>query len=585
MYLRHSRIRKNGKTHIYWRLVRSVRKGTRVTQETVAQLGELDKVGRLEARALARRITGKDWGRDLFEPDEPEETVRVKFKKLRLERGRRFGDVWLGSLLWQATGLDELLGRLIPEGLEDVPWAKMAAVQVIARLCEPSSDLHIAEDWYRRTALDDLLGIPEEKVNEQRVYRALDQMLPHKTEMEKHLKERLGDLFGLSYDLMLYDVTSTYFEGEAKGNEMAKRGHSRDQRSDCKQVCIALVVSREGVPVGYEVFDGNRVDVTTVEEIVEAMEAKYGKSGRVWVMDRGMTSEDNLEWLREGKRRYLVGTPKSELKHHEKALVDKADWKEVREGLEVKLCPGPEGEEAFVLCRSKERQEKEKAMHQRFEARIEKALVKLENRLTKAKKPVKLSKVERQIGRLLERNSRAAGLFQIEVMEDPSRGSKLKAQWGKDPTWAEWASLSEGCYILRTNVTDWTPEELWRTYIQLTQAEAAFQIHKSDLEIRPIWHHTADRVKAHILVCFLAYVLWKTLELWQSRAGLGNSPRTLLEELGRIQSTDVVLPTVDGRELRLRCVVQPDQAQAILIDRLGLVLPKRLRMPETVLKM
>jgi transposase len=585
VYLRHSTIRKNGKAHVYWRLVRSVRKGTRVHQETVAQLGELDSVGRLEARALARRITGKEWGRDLFEPDEPLETVRVKFKKLRLERARRFGDVWLGHLLWQAVGLDELCGRLIPEGLEDVPWTKMAAVQVIARLCEPSSDLHIAEDWYRRTALDDLLGVPEEKVNEQRVYRVLDQLLPHKAEMEKHLKERLGGLFSLSYDLMLYDVTSTYFEGEAEGNEMAKRGHSRDKRSDCKQVCIALVVSREGVPVGYEVFDGNRHDSTTVEEIVEAMEAKYGKSGRVWVMDRGMTSEDNLEWLREGQRRYLVGTPKSELKQHEKALVDKADWKEVREGLEVKLCPGPEGEEAFVLCRSRERQEKEKAMHQRFEARIEKALVKLENRLTNAKKPVKPSKVERQIGRLLERNSRAAGLFQIEVLEDPSRGSRLKAQWKKDPTWAEWASLSEGCYILRTNVTDWTPEELWRTYIQLTQAEAAFQIHKSDLEIRPIWHHSADRVKAHILVCFLAYVLWKTLELWQSRAGLGNSPRTILEELGRIQSTDVVLPTVDGRELRLRCVVQPDQAQAILIDRLGLVLPKRLRMPETVLKM
>jgi len=294
VYLRHTTIRKGRKRHTYWELVRSVRTGTKVRQQTVAYLGELDEAERIQARALARRITGKEWGRDLFEPDEPLETVRVKFKQLRLERGRRFGDVWLGHLLWQATGLDELLGQLIPEGLEDVPWAKMAAVQVIARLCEPSSDLHIAEDWYRRTALDDLLGVPEEKVNEQRVYRALDQMLPHKTDMEKHLKERLGSLFSLSYDLMLYDVTSTYFEGECMGNPMAKRGHSRDQRSDCKQVCIALVVSREGVPVGYEVFDGNRVDVTTVEEIVEAMEAKYGKSGRVWVMDRGMTSEDIL---------------------------------------------------------------------------------------------------------------------------------------------------------------------------------------------------------------------------------------------------------------------------------------------------
>ena len=582
MYLRHTTVRKNGKRHVYWQLVRSVREGIRVRQQVVAHLGELDEAGRTEARALARRITGREWGRDLFEPEEPLETVRVKFKKLRLERGRRFGDVWLGQLLWHAVGLDELLGRLLPEGTEDVPWAKMAAVQVIARLCEPSSDLHIAEDWYRRTALDDLLGVSEEKVNEQRVYRALDQMLPHKTEMEKHLKERLGTLFDLSYDLMLYDVTSTYFEGQCLGNPLAKRGHSRDQRSDCKQVCIALVVSREGIPVGYEVFEGNRVDVTTVEEVVEAMEAKYGKSGRVWVMDRGMTSEDNLEWLREGSRRYLVGTPKSDLKHHEKALVDKADWKEVRQGLEVKICSGPEGKEAFVLCRSKDRQEKEKAMHQRFEARIEKALLTLENRLTKAKRPVQRWRVERQLGRLLERNSRAAGLFQIETREDAIRPSHLKVQWSKDPAWAEWAALSEGCYLLRTNVTDWTPEELWKTYIQLTQAEAAFRVHKSDLSIRPVWHQKADRVKAHILICFLAYVLWKTLEQWQSRSGLGNSPRTILEELGRIQSTDVVLPTVDGRELRLRCVVQPDQAQAILIDRLGLVLPKRLRLPETL---
>ncbi len=582
MYLRHITIRKGRKRHTYWELVRSVRMGSKVRQQSIAYLGELDEAGRLQARALAKRITGREWGPGLFDEADPGETVQVKLRQLRVERGRRFGDVWLGQLLWDAVGLDELLGRLIPEGTEDVPWAKMAAVQVISRLCEPSSDLHIAEDWYRRTALDDLLGVPEEKVNEQRVYRALDQMLPHKAEMEKHLKERLGTLFGLSYDLMLYDVTSTYFEGEAAGNPLAKRGHSRDQRSDCKQVCIALVVSREGIPVGYEVFEGNRVDVTTVQEIVKAMEAKYGQSGRVWVMDRGMTSEKNLQWLREGKRRYLVGTPKSELKHHEKALLEQTDWKEVRDGLEVKLCPGPEGQEAFVLCRSKDRQEKEKAMHQRFEARIEKALLTLENRLTKAKRPVQRWRVERQLGRLLGRNSRAAGLFQIEVKEDPSRPSELKVQWSKDPAWAEWAALSEGCYLLRTNVTNWTPEELWRTYIQLTQAEAAFRVHKSDLSIRPVWHQKADRVKAHILVCFLAYVLWKTLEQWQSRAGLGNSPRTILEELGRIQSTDVVLPTVDGRELRLRCVVQPDQAQAILIDRLGLVLPKRLRLPETL---
>ena len=582
MYLRHTTIKRSGKSHTYWRLVRSVRRGSRVRQETVAFLGELDARGRSEAIALARRITGRAWEPGLFDPPVEFEAVRVKLKGMHLERGRRFGDVWLGWVLWKALGLGEVLGKSIPEGMEEVAWAKMAAVQVISRLCEPSSDLHIAEDWFRQTALDDLLGVSEEKVNEQRVYRALDHLLPQKEALEKHLKERLGELFALRYDLMLYDVTSTYFEGEAASNPLAQRGHSRDQRSDCKQVCVALVVSREGMPVGYEVFEGNRNDVTTVGQIVSAMEARHGKADRVWVMDRGMVSERNLTWLRAGERKYLVGTPKSELRRFERALVEKSDWKAVREGLEVKACLSESGTETFVLCRSQDRQEKERAMHERFAMRIEKALEKLEGRLRRARKPVERWRVERQIGRLLGRNSRAAGLFHIRVQEDPGRGGGLCVCWKKDSAWSEWAALSEGCYLLRTNITDWTAEDLWRTYIQLTQAEAAFRIHKSDLSIRPIWHQKPERVKAHILVCFLAYVLWKTLEQWQSRAGLGNSPRTILEELKRIQSTDVVLPTVDGGNLRLRCVVQPDKAQEILLDRLGLKLPKRLRLPETL---
>jgi hypothetical protein len=579
MYLRHTTRVKDGKAHTYWRLVRSVRVGRKVHQQTVAQLGELDAQGRAQARALARTITGGREQPELFEPLAPEAPpIPVRLDRLRLERGRAFGAVWLGWTLWRALQLDTLLEQLLPVGREDVPWATMAAVLVVARLCEPSSELHIAEDWYRRTALEDLLALPAPLVNDDRCYRALDRLLPHKSVLEQHLVKRLGDLFALDYDLLLYDVTSTYFEGTAARNPLAQRGHSRDHRPDCRQVCLALVVTREGMPLGYELFAGNRTDVTTVKEIVDTMETRYGQAQRIWVMDRGMTSADNIAWLQETGRRYLIGTPKSELRKWARQIAEASDWHTVRDGVEVKRCAGPEGSETFLLVRSVERGEKERAMHERFAQRIEAGLATLTHRLTHARQPLERGPIERQLGRLLAHNSRAAGRYLIEVVADPSVSAGLRVVWTARPEWDAWARHSEGCYLLRSNIADWSPDELWRTYIQLTEAEAAFRIQKSELSIRPIWHQREGRVKAHILVCFLGYVLWKTLEQWQRRAGLGHSPRTILEELGRIQSTDVVLPTQDGRELRLRCVVRPDPAQARLLDRLGLDLPERLRL-------
>jgi transposase len=383
------------------------------------------------------------------------------------------------------------------------------------------------------------------------------------------LKGRLGELFELEYDLLLYDVTSTYFEGAAEGNPLARRGYSRDHRPDCKQVCIALVVSKSGVPLGYEVFAGNRTDVTTVEEIVTLMEGRYGQVDRVWVMDRGMVSEKNLKFLREGKRRYIVGTPKSMLKQFEQQLLA-GDWHVVREGLEVKLCSAPDGQEKFVLCRSRDRREKEKAMHDRFEQRIEEGL----KRIAAACHRQRLTgiAVAQRVGRLLGQNTRAAGLFQFEVQEADGRAALV---WRKNDSWRDWASLSEGCYLLRSNVLDWSDEELWRTYIQLTEAEAAFRIHKSDLSIRPIWHQKKDRVLAHILVCFLAYVLWRTLAQMCQQAGLGQEPRRVLEELGKIALVDVVLPTRQGVEIRKRCIARPTDHQAILLQHLRLSLPTR----------
>ena len=578
VYLRHSTVKKDGKAHTYWRVVRSVRRGKRVTQETVAQLGELDAQGCANAKALALRMTGRADQPDLFEDTPPPQAVAVRLDQVRVERSRSFGEVWLGWTLWRALKLDEACARLLPTGRETVPWASMAAVLCIARLCEPSSELHIAEDWYRRTALDDLLGVPVARVDDNRLYRALDALVPHKGALEQHLRSRLGALFSLEYDLLLYDVTSTFFEGEALQNPLAQRGYSRDQRPDCKQVCIALVVTRDGMPLGYEVFAGNRTDVTTVEEIVSTMEARHGRAERIWVMDRGMCSEDNIAWFHQTKRRYLVGAPKSELKKWEAQLVEKRGWTEVREGVDANVCQGPDGKETFVLVRSAERQKKDEAMHLRFRERIEESLTRLGQRMDRSRKPLVRATLERQIGRLLQRNPRAAGRYRVECVDDHTAPAGLRLTWTARPEWDEWAHHTQGCYVLRTNVHDWTPEALWRTYIQLTDAEAAFRIHKSDLRIRPIWHHKAGRVHAHILVCFLAYAMWKTLEPWQARAGLGNSPRTILEELARLHSHDVVLPTADHppRELRLRCVTRPDKAAAALLHRLGLRIPERL---------
>ena len=587
MYLRHTTHKKNGKTQVYWRLVRSVRHGRKVVQETVAQLGELDAEGRARAQALARGITGEvavSSQRHLFEPDDGADAVPVKLGKVRLERSRGFGAVWLGWLLWRALKLDELCRELLPPGRESVSWGDVVAILVIGRLCEPSSELHLAEQWYRTTALEDLLQIPAASVYDERLYRTLDRVLAHKEAIEEHLVKRFGELFDLDYELLLYDVTSTYFEGQCADPSIAQRGYSRDHRPDCVQVNIALVVTRDGMPLGYEIFPGNTVDVTTVEEIVSAMERRFGKAKRVWVMDRGMVSAENIAWLNDTGRRYVIGTPRSELKRWARQLAERADWRRIREDVEVKICRGPEGNETFLLCRSAARVEKERAMHERFCKRIEAGLERMARRIAKSKRRLNPGVLERQIGRLLERHARAAARYSICIEDDDTHDSGLRLKWTAHPEWDEWANLSEGTYILRSNVQEWTDEELWRTYIQLTEAEAAFRIHKSELAIRPIWHQKASRIKAHILVCFLGYALWKTLQQWQSRAGLGDSPRTILTELSRITAADVVLPLADGsaRELRIRCVVRPDRSQAILLDRLGLKLPERLRAPQTV---
>jgi transposase len=588
MFLRRCERRKNGKTHTYWALVESVRTAKGSRQRVVAYLGELKASARTGWAHLGQRLHREQRPQpSLFDPprhDDPvpeEEQILVRLKDIRLERLRDFGDVWLAWGLWRLVGLDTLLATLLPGGREDVPWATVAALLTIARFCEPASELHIENVWYRRTALEDLLGVPVDKVHTDRLYAGLDRLLPHKEAIERHLKQRLGDLFDLDYELLLYDITSTYFEGQCGDNPLAKRGYSRDSRPDCMQVLIALVVTRDGIPLGYEVFAGNRNDATTVKEIVEAMAAKYGHASRIWVMDRGMVSEANLEFLRGRGDRYIVGTPKAMLRQFEQHLTEQG-WNAVQAGVEVKLVSGPDGTEKFVLARSADRRAKEKAMHERFRQRLEKGLEGLQQSAASGRLRDE-AVAQQRLGRLKQKYWRASTAFDVSIerLPRPEGKARLRVTWKPNDRWQQWTQLSEGCYALRTNLTETDPATLWKQYIQLTDAEWAFRITKDELRIRPIWHQRDGRVKAHILVCFLAYVLWKTLAQWMQGSGLGDAPRTLIDEMAKIKSGDVVLPAQgnDGtvREVRLRCVTEPDAAQKALIGRLGITMPRRLR--------
>jgi transposase len=439
--------------------------------------------------------------------------------------------------------------------------------------------LRIAESWYDKTVLDDLLGVPADKVNDDRLYRALDALLPHKDVLCRHLQNRYGEMFNTTFDFLFYDITSTYFEGTTDGNPQAKRGYSRDSRPDCPQVTIGLVATKEGLPIAFEIFDGNRTDVTTPREMVELMETKYGKANRVWVMDRGMVSEKNLEFMRTSGARYLVGTPKSLLRKFEQHLLDE-DWEEVRPGVEVKLCPSPEGtEETFVLCRSLGRKEKENAILNRFVMRLEEKLRKLAERAKEGKIRDR-QKVERQIGRLLERMSRAASLFTVAVTESDGR---LSIDITKNEERYGWVLETGGSYVLRTNWKETDPKTLWNTYIQLTEVEDAFRTTKHDLGMRPIFHQKKDRTQAHILVCFLSLALWRTLQQWMKASGLGTAPRKLLTEMKEIKSLDVLLPA-KSRTIRLRVVATAPQALKVLLQRMRILLPNRPRIIENVVQ-
>lgn len=587
MYLRRHRRRKGEEIYEYWTLVESVRTKDGPRQRTVATLGKLpgmEEEARVGWEHIRDVLDGRLHQQDLFLAQaDPPQWAMVDTAGMRVERQRHFGEVYLALSLWRRLKLDAFFDAAMESGREEIPWETMACILVLSRFCAPSSELQIADFWYGKTALDDLLGVTPEKVNDDRLYRALDALLPHKDGLFGHFQKVYGELFGTTFDILLYDVTSTYFEGQAQGNPQAKRGYSRDKRSDCVQVCIGLVVTPEGLPLAYEVFDGNRTDVTTVEEIVEMMRGKYGHERRTWVMDRGMVSEDNLKMLRAAKASYLVGTPKSMLKDFEQDLLVQ-DWEQVESDVEVKLRPSPDGgNETFVLCRSRGRIEKERAMRERQRIHLEEELNKLKTRIDAEKRTLRnLSAAERRVGRLFQKYSRAARFFNVEITEhdDPGHksGKRLKISISPKEENQEWAELSDGCYLLRTNLQGQDAKTLWRTYIGLTQIEDCFRISKHDLGLRPIYHQKQDRTQAHILVCFLALVMWRTLQQWMDGVGLGTAPRKLLEEMSEVRSLDIVLPTRADKDIRLRTVTRPEQHLAILLQKLELPLPNKPKM-------
>ena len=423
------------------------------------------------------------------------------------------------------------------------------------------------------------MSIDPQLINDDRLYRGLDHLGKHKDRLCEHLMTRYRDWFGVRYELLLYDVTSTYFEGACENNAKAARGYSRDKRSDCKQVCIGLVCTPEGLPLSFEVFAGNRTDVTTVEAIVTKMEERHGQPGRVWVMDRGMVSKSNIDFLRERKAFYVVGTAKSELRHFQSHLLETTDWSQVQAGLEAKLVSHPDGnaEEKYVLCRSTQRAQKERAILTGQMDKLTAELVKVDTAIRRQERKLcDIGKIERRIGRWLGKYPKAARLLKVEVLRDASSqpiGLSIYC-----PLEGQEEALRQGTYLLRTNCTETDPARIWRWYVQLTQAEAAFRTSKSDIGLRPIYHQKTDRVEAHLLICFLNLAMWRSLEMWMQSKGLGTCARKLIEAVSTIRSMDVIVPVKRGdkvSEVRLRTVARPDKDVSLLLAQLGLKLPQR----------
>jgi transposase len=584
MFLRSHRRIKDGKPHDYFSLVETARTASGPRQRTLCYLGELN--GTAQSRWLKTIEVFNEQGEsrqlklfasEVTPPQDDEQVAQVLIDRVRLERTRRFGECFLGLELWRRLELDRFFTSVLDCGEDEaeVPWSQVATLLAINRLCAPASELAIEQRWFPATALDDLLGIDAAQINDTRLYRCLDRLLPHKAALEQHLKQRYGELFAAQFDVLLYDLTSSYVEGAAEKNPLMQRGYSRDHRPDCKQLVIALIVNPEGFPLSYEIFSGHRADVTTLEAMVRLVERKYGRARRVWVFDRGIVSEENLALLRRRGGQYLVGTPRSKLREFERELLGE-DWLQVRADVEVKLAPAPGGEETYILCRSTARKEKEQAIRSRFSARMEKALTALQKRVAAGQLRDR-GKIERQLGAIQARHPQVADLYELRVCE---QDGKLAVEWQVRPERRTWQQVREGAYLLRTNLASSDPEQLWTSYIQLTEAEAAFRALKSELNVRPIFHQKEHRTRAHVMVAFLGYALWVTLKHLLKAKDAKLSPMQALAVASTLHSADIVLPTTDGRQIRLRRVTTPTREQQTLFEQLHIHIPDRLNLDQ-----
>jgi transposase len=595
MFLRRYRRSKDGKMHTYFALVESNRTDAGPRQRVVAHLGELNATQELrwqrtvvfhnrQGDAEQLRLFADDDSLEL--PDDPD-VVRIRLGSVGWANPRRFGDVWLARWLWQMLDLDQIVNRHIPQVNEDVRPADMVAIEVINRLCQPCSEFALAEHWYTSTALEELLGVPDALVTKDRLYRTLDRLLKGQVAIENDLKAHLGTLFQLDYDLLMYDITSSYFEGLAEDNDLAQRGYSRDHRKDCKQIVIALVVTREGFPLAHQTFAGNTRDLKTVKHIITTIEERFGKSQRVWVMDRGMIDKDVLAFLNEQGRRYLFSTSRHELKDFQSELSNPG-WQRLADNPDVQVKLLQRDAVYYLLARSKPRRYKERAIRRRQRRGLAKGLKKLFTRVHTGRLK-KRDKIIEAVGRLKARYPKAHRFVTTNV----GPAGDFNYVWKIAPFKA--ALARDGAYLLRSNQRGWTATEFWETYIQLTVIEHAFRVLKSNLLLRPIWHHYSDRTKAHVFVCVLAYALWKTLDHLAKRAGLMTvirkqdeehgdavakprhmTPEVILRELSRIEMGDIHLETSDNRKLVLTRVARPQGEAKRILDALGLEVPERL---------
>ena len=575
MFLRSTSRKKDGKEHRYFSIVESHRLGSgKMAQRTVLYLGEVN-----DQQAAAWRKSLEVFDEDqqssrtlsLFPedreiPQDAADGLQVRLSGLELRRARAFGNCWLACELWRQLSLDGFWQQRLPDGREAVSWEKVLQLLVVNRWIDPGSEWRVHRQWFLGSAMDELLGVDFVVAEKDRLYRCLDRILEHKQELFVWLQQKWADLFHADFEVLLYDLTSTYFEGEMEENPKAKHGYSRDGRPDCLQVVIALVITPDGFPLAYEVMDGNTSDRTTLRGFLDQIENSYGQAKRMWIMDRGIPSEAILAEMRNPARpmSYLVGTGKGKIKQYEKKWLD-LPWHKVRDSVEVKLFE--QDGELYVLAKSAGRQRKEIAMRRKRLARLLRKLRAMRRSLPSR------DQLLMRIGAVKTAAGRAFGFVKIQVPEVGQPVTRESFRFTVDKNKLQEAERRDGHYLLRSNLTGADPAVLWTRYVQLTQIESAFRSLKSELGIRPIYHHLEHRVDAHILIAFLAYCLQVTLKNRLALHAPGLTPTAVMEKLATIQMIDVWIPTVDGRWLILPRYTQPEKDTKILLLKLKLELP------------